>query len=218
MSALIAPLGSGCFADEIDLSAKSFIATVDLLDPSQFDADAKSCQQAMAAVVDCATIGEDPSSASKEGGQYRIWSSVKFNVECDGDEVASWSAGPLETAFGSEFKIFSTSGDVSRPLAFAPQTGPAGEVTFSYRVRGRPNSAAIQAMALVKPRTCTYIWHEVNGTISCGAGKPAVTAKISGSQFPSRRLWVDGSVRAEQSQGPFKDLWVCDPSDPMSVK
>lgn len=222
ISCTLCALLLGCLtianARSITVAAKSYIATIDLSDPDQFDEDAKGCEQALAAVINCATMGEDPEEGTKESGEYRIWSSTTIDVTCDGDTVKSWRSSGIQTAFGTEFAIFATSGEISEPLKFEPSRGPAEEVEFDFRVKGRPNAVAIAAMSVVKPRTCTYIWHRAKGRLTCSNGDPEISAKIEGSQFPSHRLWVDEEQVSEVEQGPFRELWVCDPNDPFSVK
>jgi hypothetical protein len=208
-------------AETLVVQAKSFIASVNLLDPAQFDADAHSCEAAMAAVVNCGTLNENPADGTKASKNYRLWSELTIEVTCAANRIATWQLKPVQDDFGSEFIIFSTAGDLSKPLSGSPSnsgTMPVDKVTFSYRLRGRPNVAGNAAMEAVKHRTCTYIWHEVAGTLACQQGQPQVAASLRGSQFPSHRLWVRGTKVAEVPQGPFKDLWICDPADPASVK
>ena len=203
------------------VQAKSYIAAVNLLDFNQFDPDAKTCQQAIATVVNCGTLNENPVDGTKSSDNYRLWSEVSVDISCSGNTVSSWQFHPVQQGFGSEFVIFSTTGDLSKPLNASPaQSGanPQTEVDFSYRLRGRPNVAGVAVMDAVKHRTCSYIWHEVSGSLTCQQGQPKITARISGSGFPSHRLWVQGSKVGEVPQGPFKDLWRCDPNDPTSVK
>jgi hypothetical protein len=211
----------GASAAMLSVQAKSYIASVNLLDPSQFDPDAKSCQQAMAAVVDCATLNENPVDGTQGSKEYRLWSQLVVDVTCSGEKVASWQLHPVQQDFGSEIVIFATAGDLSKPLKVQPsQSGksPTDKVSFSYRLRGRPNDAAVAVMNLVKPRTCSYIWHEVAGTLACRQNQPQIAATITGSKFPSHRLWVGNMKVKDVAQGPFKNLWRCDPTDPSSVQ
>jgi hypothetical protein len=158
-------LGTNVEVDTLSVQAKSFIATVNLADTSQFDADAKSCEQAMAALVDCGMkLGENPTDGSKPSGNYRLRSELSINVTCSGNKISSWQLDPVNQDFGTEFVIFSTSGDLIKPLKASPSLKgnvQADKVTFSYRLRGRPNAAGVDVMNRVKPRTCSYIWHGV---------------------------------------------------------
>jgi len=208
-------------AETVLIQAKSYIASVNLLDPNQFDADARSCQQAMAAVVDCGTLNENPPDGTKSSKNYRLWSELAIDVTCSGNKVVAWQLKPVQEDFGSEFVIFSTTGDLSKPLSASPAVSGASSVdrvTFNYRLRGRPNAVGNAAMEAVKHRTCTYIWHEITGALTCQQGQPHVDANIKGSAFPSHRFWARGIRVAELPQGPFKNLWVCDAVDPSLVK
>jgi hypothetical protein len=210
-----------CLSETITIQAKSYIAAVNLLDSNQFDSDSKTCQEAMAALVDCGTLDENPSDGTKASKNYRLWSELDVNITCSGNKVASWQLKPIQNDFGSEFVIFATAGDLSKPLKAVPSltgSAPIDKVSFDYRLRGRPNAAGVAVMNAVKTRTCSYIWHEVSGTLSCQQGQPKVSADIAGSGFPTHRLWINGAKVAEVSQGPFKNLWKCDPTDPTSVR
>lgn len=212
---------SAAVAETVAVQAKSYIAAVNLLDSSQFDADAKSCQQAMAALVDCGTLNESPIDGTKASKAFRLWSELAIEATCAGGKVTKWDFKPVQQDFGSEFVFFATAGDLIKPLKTSPSTqgsSATDKVTFSYRLRGRPNEAGVKAMNFVKPRTCSFIWHEVSGTLTCKQGSPIITADLKGSEFPSHRLWVNGKQVAQLQQGPFKNLWRCDPMDPTSVK
>jgi len=209
-------------AAEVIVQAKSFIRTVDLTDKNQFDPGAKSCQAAMAAVVACGTLGgEEPPSGANDSKQFRLWTQLKANVECSGDKVSKWDIRPVVIDTGNEFVMVTTSGDLSPGLAASPSasgTSAVSKVDFSYRMRGQPNAAGILLMKGVKPRTCTYINHSISGSLSCKQGAPVVTASLKGSGFPSHRLWVNGALVKDLPQGPFDNLWKCDPAEPTFVK
>jgi hypothetical protein len=76
----------------------------------------------------------------------------------------------------------------------------------------------VTLMNLVKSRTCSSIWHEVSAILVCKAGKPAVNSTLIGSAFPSHSTWLQGQIVKSVLQGPFRNLWKCDPADPMSVQ
>jgi hypothetical protein len=209
-------------AAQVTVQVKSFIRLVDLMDPKQFDPDAKTCQAAMAAIVTCGTVGgEDPSAGGKADGGYRLWSEVKADVECSANKVARWNLLPVVHDAGKEFGFLPTSGEISPALSAVPSLKGAtsvDRVTFKYRMRGQPNAAGNKVMNEVKPRSCTYIWHDVDGAISCKDGKPEMTVSMRASGFPSHRLWINGKRAQDIAQGPFKSLWACDPFEPSLVK
>lgn len=221
LSALIA-LTSTSQAAPITLQVKSFIQAVDLTDPTEFDPDAKPCQATMSAVVTCGTIGgEQPDTGSKGGGNYRLWSEVKADVTCSGNKISKWEIHPVDYDAANEFVFITTSGEINPALKATPGLSGAStvdSVTFNYRMRGQPNVLGNATMNAVKPRTCTFIWHRIEGKLSCKNGKPQLAATLQASGFPSHRLWVDGDLVKAFPQGPFKSLWSCSPADPTLVK
>lgn len=218
VGSLVAPIA---LADQITVQAKSFIAKVDLTDPSQFDTASACGERFNAFAVNCTLWGgEDPQDGGVDSGNFRLFSQLNVQATCSGNKVASWSIGGLATSFGKE-AFFQTSGNVSKPLQAVPSMSgavPVNSVDFSYRVRGQPIDRVNQALAAARPRTCTYIWHEVRGSLKCAGGAPTVVASINGSGFPSHRLWIGGDLQKDLPQGSFKLLWQCDPLDPTSVK
>jgi hypothetical protein len=211
-----------CRAEEVLLQTKSYIAPLNLSDAQQWDPDAKSCQTAMAAIVSCGTkFGENPADGAKESGDYRLLSQVKVDMHCVGEKVSDWNVHPVEMDFGKEFYFISTSGSLAKPLNVVPSpTGKSSvdKVTINYRVQGQPNSLGITSMNLAKSRTCSKIWHDVSATLTCKAGKSEVTSTLTGSSFPSHTMWVQGKIAKRLVQGPFRNLWKCDPADPTSVQ
>lgn len=208
-------------AETVTLQAKSYISPIDLRDAGQWDPDAKSCQETLAAIVNCGTLGGDnPPDGNRGSRNFRIFSQLSVAATCNGNRVASWEIKPPELAFGTEFVVFLTGGEIMTPLSVAPAAkgADAAQVKFSYAVRGQPNVAAITTMDLAKHRSCRYIWHRVSGTLVCRAGKPALDASIAGSAFPSHALWGDGVKVKNVPQGPFRNLWKCDAKDPLYVE
>jgi hypothetical protein len=208
------------------VQAKSFIAPIHFLsDPSQAD----SCLQKVEAfAVDCVLLGgENPADGNLDSGNFRLLSQLNVEAQCDSNKIAKWrffspstSSGP-STSFGKE-AFFQTSGDLSKPLTTSPMpvgASTADRVDFNYRVRGHPIGPVNLTMALAKARTCTYIWHEVTGSLTCSNGSPHVNVVgFTGSMFPSHRLWINGEKVLDIPQKQFKNLWDCDLADPTSVR
>jgi hypothetical protein len=213
---------SASHATEVLLQVKSFIKAVDLRDPKQFDPGSKTCQAAMAAIVNCGTIGgEDPKSGSRADGEYRLWSELKAQVTCTGNKVVKWDVAPVTFNVGREFGFVSTMGEIDPGLTGTPALKGASavdRVNVRYRMRGQPNGAANQLMNNVKPRSCTFIWHTVDASLACKNGTPEVVGSLRASGFPSHRLWVDGRLAKEVPQGPFNNLWTCDVLDSTLVQ
>lgn len=213
---------SAAHAEEVVLQAKSYIRKVDLFDPKQFDPGAKGCEAAMAAIVNCGTIGgEDPKQGTQASGEYRLFSEVKADIQCSGNKVAKWTISPAIIDAGKEFGFLSTTAELRPGLAASPGSSGAAaadKVTLHYRMRGQPNEAGNVLLNQVKPRTCTYIWHAIDATLTCKDGKPQATASMNASGFPSHRLWVNGKLVKDAPQGPFDNLWNCDVDEPSIIK
>jgi hypothetical protein len=213
-------------AQTLLLQSKSFIAAFDLNDPGQFDPGwfgAPHCRQAlMGAVVTCGINGgENPFDGESMSGNFRLRSEVRVDASCSGNSIMQWNIVPVAVETGTEFFVFTTTGEFLGPYAHpAPSgSGPVDEVTFEYFMRGKPNIVGNAAMWAAKPRTCTYIWHSVQGSLSCSNGALVDRLTYNGSQFPSHRVWKNRmTLVADMPQGPFKNLWVCAPSDPDYVQ
>lgn len=159
-------------------------------------------------------FSEKPSDGEKASGQFRLWSQLTGDVTCEVNKVKSATFTPVEAAFGKEGPLDSV-GEVERQVA--PKLAD-GKATFSYRVRGRPHNSSIAAFTAVRPRSCTYIWHDVAGVVTCQGGVPSTKITLQASAFPSHGVWVDGKSHVGVMQGPFENLWKCDPTDATRVK
>jgi hypothetical protein len=219
IAAIVTPLPAN--AEPIHVRVKSFIAAVNLTDPTQFDS-ANSCSERFNAFAVNCTLwgGENPADGELDSGQFRLWSQVLVEAQCNANKVTKWKIAGLTTSFGKE-AFFQTSGNVSKPLSVSPSPGSSAavdRVEFGYRVRGQPLAAVNSALAAARPRTCTFIWHEVNGLLTCVGGNPVVKTTVKGSGFPSHRVWIDGTKTSDVPQGAFKKLWDCDSIDSTSVR
>ncbi|MBB5456778.1 hypothetical protein [Paraburkholderia sp. Cpub6] len=209
------------WAEVVTIQAKSFIQTVDLKDPTQFDPGVTKCQQLMAAVVNCGVVGgEDPSDGSGATGNFRLRSEAQIDVSCSGNTISKWQILPIATATGKEFLFLATSGELSPAPKASPgmQGAATNKLTLEYQMRGQPNAAGNLAMSSVKARSCTFIWQKINATVSCKAGKAETAVTLDGSKFPSHRVWVNGVLSGEMNQGPFNNLWNCDPLDASKIR
>ncbi len=203
-------------ADPVLIQTKSFIARVDITDSSQFADDASCKQGAMAALIDCAMLlGENPKNGDVASGDFRLYSQLSGQATCSGNQIANWSLSPVTIKSGNEFIFLATQADLSPALSVKPAaTGSnAPLVSFSYRMRGAPNDAGISLMNKVKHRTCSKIWHRVDGELRCVSGKLQVKYAVKSSAFPSVRSWNSGAVAVDRPQDPFKSLWDCDNSE-----
>ena len=159
-------------------------------------------------------FSEDPPDGTKSSGQFRLWSQLVANVTCNGNKVADASFSAVDTAFGKE-GILDSVGEVARKLS---STSATDKAVFSYRVHGRPHDSSIVLFTAVRPRACTFIWHDVSGVLTCSNGQPVAKVTLKASAFPSHKVWVDGKQQVDVKQGPFESLWKCDPANPKLVQ
>ena len=175
----------------------------------------------MATLIDCAMLGgEDPQAGDAGSDSFRLQSELSGEATCSGDQLKSWSLRPVTIQAANEFYFVTTKGDLSPALTANPGTSGsnAASVTFSYRMRGAPNVAGILLMNKITPRSCSKIWHQVDGLLQCVANKLQVNYFVRSSAFPSVRSWNKGTLVVNRMQGPFKALWECDPAEPDLVR
>jgi RHS repeat-associated protein len=145
-----------------------------------------------------------------EDQHYRLYSEKTFCVKCGrGGSLTLRYSTKLETDRGWEP---TENGPVRAPkliTSFNTQTVSGTALTFSWKVKGRPAKIFELPFTAVKKRKCWYIWHQINGTITCKNGKARVSVSISGSNFPSHIAFVNNSIRSVVTQGPFSGLWNC---------
>jgi hypothetical protein len=73
-------------------------------------------------------------------------------------------------------------------------------------------------MLAVADRTSRNIWHQVDIKLSASNGNGFYKVEsFLGSAYPSRRLWIDGVVAANEKQKFLSSLWTPDPTDPTFV-
>jgi hypothetical protein len=161
-----------------------------------------------------ALFSEDPSNGARASADFRLWSSVEISVDCAGDRVKSWNVSKLETEFGKEGPLQAEGRtDLEPTIARYPSNGPlADEVLISYRVSGRPNLLALPAFNSIRPRECSWIWHEVTARLQCRSSSSQLGVALNSSAFPSQRLWINGKLMQDIPQGKFDQLWACDPN------
>jgi len=198
----------------LDVVAKSFIQPIPIngvgliLCPTN-PVSAQAKLMGLAAATRAA-FQEDPRTDAKNG-EYRLFSKVAFTAKCRGGKLLSVSA-LRDTDVGQECIPVVDACLNPDPLQMTkvsirrlnPQT-----IEFSWRGRGRPHNLAEVSFQAVCLRTSRFIWHKVKGRIECRDGLPRVTnVVLTGSRFPSHRLFVNGILRAKLRQGPFSNLWV----------
>ena len=145
---------------------------------------------------------------------YRLFSRCTFNLVFRDNKVIHVGT-TLATDTGKEGPF------QAPPLQTTPVTvtGIGDSVAkFSWTGKGRPHPTVEPSFQIVKPRTSVFIWHKIEGEIDVSTGFTITTASITGSQFPSYRLFVDNVIVSTDLQGDLANLWVPDPADPTKVK
>ena len=205
--------------------AKSFIRTIGsrtgTLSCGPSHVDVTPAMIDLAALTD-AMMGETAPSDARDG-HYRMFSEARIVVTCMGDRVIGVAFGTpfvprrsspplaeIDTDNGREGPLETPRLIVSGKTA---STGPPAR--FSWAVKGRPALAAEPAFQLVCARTSRFIWHRVEGEVSCDG---LTNLTFSGSHFPTHRVYVDSVLQGTISQGPFANLWIPAGSDPTLVR
>jgi hypothetical protein len=158
-----------------------------------------------------AAMSENPLTDLKDK-RYRLYSSRSFAVSCGNGRILSVVPSLIDMDTGTECIPRTTACLQPPPLIVsdvrAGLTGP-NAFEFAWTARGRPHLAAEPAFQAVCPRSSVYIWHRISGRISCAGDEVRVDTRLTGSAFPSHRVFVNGVLRAPTiPQGPFSNLWV----------
>jgi hypothetical protein len=153
---------------------------------------------------------------------YRLFSEQSFRVVCQDGQIVSVTPSPMDTDVGKECSVPGLPCLQPDPLVvtgvtlrrISPDT-----FAFGWMGRGRPhNLAEAVAFKAICARTSRFIWHNVSGTIRCGASGVMVGVQLSGSRFPTHAVFVNGALRASIPQGLLGMLWDPHPSDPTMVR
>ncbi|HKQ29982.1 MAG TPA: hypothetical protein VJS66_01745 [Burkholderiales bacterium] len=200
------------------LTVKSFIKVIDL---SSMSAESRPRAEKAFAWFTNQNFSEDPKTWSPNAKDYRLWSQATAVVTCRGDVIASWKTSHLAHRSGKELRVLDAETSVLEALKVDP--APQGNdeqnsLTLSYGIRGKPNDAALSSFHIVAPRTCHSIWHRTRATVTCRDGAAQMGTALTGSRFPSHRVWVNDEVKQGFDQGPFSKLWDCDPAAPDRVR
>src|SRR6266545_3985125 len=145
---------------------------------------------------------EEPMHDRKDK-RYRLFSACTFQVTCQNGRVIAVTPSALDTDTGKEGPL------QAPPLITAPVRvmRTADGFEFSWFARGRPHLAAEPPFQLVCPRTSVFIWHRVSGRVRCTPEGTDVSVNLSGSKFPTHRVFVNGTPVRTVPQGGFARLW-----------
>jgi outer membrane protein OmpA-like peptidoglycan-associated protein len=206
------------------ITAKSFIRTIGsqtgrlFCGPSRIEVTPQ--MNNLAAATD-ALMGETAPTDARDG-KYRMFSRATIVVEClGGRPVRAHFSPPFFPRNGVQLADVDTDNGLEGPLetprliVFDKNVSNGPPFRFSWGVKGRPALAAEPGFQLVCPRTSRLIWHRIQGELDCNGLK---NLTLTGSHFPTHRVFVDGALEGTIPQGPFSNLWVPDAADPTMVR
>jgi len=165
-----------------------------------------------------AAKGQDPFTqfplTADEDGEYRLYTRVTIEASvCNSTPTVEVSRADMDG--GQE--IGPISGTITMPPPDIRKT--TDSVMVHWKGWGHPNPIVEPGMQLVARRSSVNIWHEVTVKVSCKAGKASFKIeKFAVSSFPSHRLWQDGVLKFDLTQGAISELWQADPNNPTFVR
>merc|ERR1711916_228806 len=181
--------------------------------------------RAVAHTTDSTVASKERPGTSKKDNLYRMYTSRRFSVECNGDKISYVKIREIVTDVGKEcMNDGRTVCMTPAPVQVTNKSGAIGNLkngvlNFSWRARARPPRISEPMFSGVCLRSSRYIWHKVSGKVRCKAGKPYVTdLRLGGSGFPSHRLYVNGKTRLTKRQGPLRNLWLSKSSNKVEVR
>jgi outer membrane protein OmpA-like peptidoglycan-associated protein len=178
--------------------------------------------KALAAITDL-SYHENPTT-DRQDGIYRLFSELSLEIKSQSGTLLSVNSGSgIITDVGKECDpgknvcLVPPSASTVPPLAIR-RTGPS-TANFFWRIKSRPNRIAEQAFQVICERDAKFIWHFVSGSIDCSKTSPIIKIHgFQGSQFPSHRLFLNGTLIKNIPQGNFTNLWISDPADSSLVR
>jgi len=172
-----------------------------------------------ALIVDSGATSNPTNDAKDQ--PYRLFSRRTFDVTCSGGSITATTSA-IDTDVGLE-PVPGTAVKLTPPpmvIESESTTSAGGVLNFNWVAKGRLNAPLGEAgFQAVCPRTSKDIWNKVDGQISCTGVSATATTTLTGSHFPTHRVFVDGIQQGlDVKQGVLSDLWVPDPGDPEKVK
>ena len=152
-------------------------------------------------------FNQDPRFSSKDG-EYRLFTKISMKVCCE-DGKAYYKNDTWEKDGGQELP--GIDGTIWLRYRFIDQANTFRVVWTGW---GRPNILVEPGMQWVGHRNDKIrglsIWHEGTVTVSCNSSdRPEYTLdSYLGSKYPTRRVWLNGSLKKTMGQRNFSDLWT----------
>lgn len=158
------------------------------------------------------------------GKGYRLFSRGQLSAQSRGTELTTLALmGAIDTDAGKECLPRTSVCLQAPPLVidqpFVTRRIDPSRIAFRWGVKGRPPPGAEIGLEISCMRDSVFIWHQVDGVVDCSSGTAQVTGlTLTGSRFPSHRLWVDGTLERDIVQGPLSALWDGAPGDSTRVR
>lgn len=165
-----------------------------------------------------AAFNENPWTDIKDG-KYRLYTRADIAFCCDGSRITFPKVASTDMEGGVEVAALGIEGTIHMSKVTIKRTS-LSSIEVSWLGWGRPNSLVEPGMQWVAYRTSVNIWHGPTVILSCnnnGQGTHKVKS-FAGSRFPSRRLWINGTLESNKRQGAFSDLWHHQPGNPTFVR
>lgn len=176
---------------------KSFIGPISLEHP-------RSAQMlAMSGLfgVDDTAIGDGKIPANSLG--YRMRTFMATTTVCEGSSPITSNIDASDFHMGYEnLQVGWVQGEATFREALRVQDTRC--VTYTAEIRGVPHTLAIEGACVAVGYERRTIAHIVKAKVCCDRSAPEVS--ITGTAFPSHRVWVDGDERQTVVQGPLERL------------
>lgn len=189
---------------------KSFIGPIVLANPDNFQ------MQEMKFLFE---LDENPTDDGKVyyGLGYRMRTEMEPTIECKGGQQIFSYIKRQDFHMGFEHLLIPCTTGIQGPLcgwvqgvqvtAFTAATESPSCVTFRAEIGGQPHPWAQWGASIAVGYHLRTIRHTVEATLCCDG---TTDYKISGTAFPSHRLFVDGQAQATVTQGTLEELQKID--------
>lgn len=158
-------------------------------------------------------FNENPRSDARDG-EYRLFAAIDLVMCCQNNNLI---VDPFkeDKDGGVEMSGFGQSITGTSNLSADIEQTSSSSIQLSWTTWGRPASLVEPGMQAVGMRRSPNIWHSGKINFTCDAeGITASVVAFTGSQFPSRRLWINSELVAQERQGDVSALWRPDPDRP----
>lgn len=199
--------------------SKSFIAniytangagTVRAAEPADQDYAMSATNRLLAfGAITAGTFRENPGPLTQD--DFRLYSRDVYAVGFDGSSVQYFEHVTEGSVLLGGVEPSGYQGEIEAQNRYATQTSQVGGSAGLF-VFGRPDPSLEGVFDAVMERTSTDIWYklDVKFTMQGNFANFSVVSTDS-SAFPSNRVWIDTTLRADYQQSTFVKLWQSSP-------